>query len=89
MKPTKIHKDEVKKAFGKLKDFYRMAGRAEDGYMLRVGIWGNNGELIGATKAERFTRVAHLITAYINHTGSLKGIPQNWLEYAKEQKEDS
>ena len=84
---VKVNKTEVRKVFGKFKEFYRVCGRLPDGYMLRVGIWNKDGFLTGASKAERYTRISHLITAYVTKFGSLKGIPRNWIEYAMQQQE--
>jgi hypothetical protein len=84
---VKVKKNEVRKVFGKFKEFYRVCGRFPDGYMLRVGIWDKDGFLTGSSKAERYTRISHLITAYVIKFGSLEGIPENWIKYAMQQQE--
>ena len=81
-----INREELKPIFGSYKDMYALTGRTVDSYMLKTGIWDEEGNLTGKTPAERFSRVSVLITAYICHKGSLKGIPNHWLNYAKQQK---
>ena len=83
-----INRKELKPIFGSYKTFYNICGRYTDSYLLKVGIWDEEGNITGRTPGNRYSNISLLITAHVIHFGTSKPIPRHWIAYAKAQKED-